>query len=309
MKAINIKKIIVLFAVILSIVSVKAQQDPQYTQYIYNMNIINPAYAGNIDAMSVNFMARSQWVGVDGAPQTLTFNIHSPIGKRVGLGLSIISDKIGPLKEQLATVDFSYTIPTSETANLAFGLKAGFSFVNAPLQFLSTVNEGDVAFANELEKTLPNIGFGMYYYTDRFYISGSVPNVLETFHFDKKNGVVSRASDKVHYFISSGYVLHLSEKIKLKPSTMIKAVSGLPLSIDFSGNVLFNEYIELGLSYRLEESVSVMFNARATKNLRIGYAFDQTLTNFGNYNSGSHEVFVLFDFNLTDDSNKTSRLF
>jgi type IX secretion system PorP/SprF family membrane protein len=309
MKAQQIRKTILLVLVIGLSLSVRGQQDPQYTQYMYNMNLVNPAYAGTFDAMAINFLGRSQWVGIDGAPQTLTFNIHAPVGKRLGLGFSVVGDKIGPLNEQLATADFSYTIPTSETANLAFGIKAGFSFVSAPLQFLSTVNSGDLAFANELEKVLPNIGFGLYYYTDRFYIGASIPNVLETFHFEKSNGAVTRASDQVHYFISSGYVFDLSSTLKFKPSTLVKAVPGAPLSVDLSGNFLFNEKFEAGLSYRLDESVSTMFNVRATKNLRIGYAYDYTLTNLGDFNYGTHEVFVLFDFNFVRDNIKSPRFF
>lgn len=309
MKAINMKKIVGLVAVVFFTVSIKAQQDPQYTQYMYNMNIVNPAYAGSYDALALNFLARTQWVGIDGAPETLTFNIHAPVGKNVGLGFSVISDKIGPLTEQSIFADFSYTLKMSETANLAFGIKAGISNMNAPLSLLETTNPGDQAFANNLNRTLPNFGFGAYYYKEKFYVGLSMPNILKTVHFERSNGAITRATDVVHWFLTSGYVFDISEDVKLKPSTMVKAVPGAPLSIDFSGNVLFSDSFEIGLSYRLDESVSALVNVRAAKNLRIGYAYDYTLTNLGDFNTGSHEIFLLFDFNFVRDKIKSPRFF
>ncbi len=310
MKAIHMKKIITIIAVILFTVSAKAQQDPQYTQYMYNMNIINPAYAGSYDALSLNFLARTQWVGIDGAPQTLTLGAHSPVGKNVGLGLSVIVDKLGPVQEQNLYGDFSYTLNMSDNAKLALGLKAGFTFFNANLSQLQTTNPNDIAFINNnIERVLPNFGVGAYYYTDKFYAGLAIPNLLETFHFEKKGGQVSRASERKHFFLTSGYVFDLSEDLKLKPSVMVKAAEGAPLSIDFSGNVLISEKFELGLSYRLDESVSALVNVRARKNLRIGYAYDYTLTNLGNFNSGSHEIFLLFNFDFERTKIKSPRFF
>ena len=306
---INRLRNLVLFAMLLSGYTIQAQQDPQYTQYLYNMNLINPAYAGSYEAMSVNFLGRAQWLGIEGSPRSIMVNLHTPIAKRLGLGVSVIADKIGPLNEQLATVDFSYTIPVSETANLAFGLKGGISFANASLQFLNTVNGNDDAFANQLNRVLPNVGAGFYYYAKRFYVGASVPNLLQTLHFDRNDGQITNASDKLHYFFTTGYVFDLTRTIKFKPGTLVKAVSGAPLSIDFSGNFLFHERFEIGVNYRLDESVSALFNVRATDNLRIGYAYDYTLTNLGDFNSGSHEIFVLFDFNFIRDNIKSPRFF
>ncbi|QOD60115.1 type IX secretion system membrane protein PorP/SprF [Polaribacter haliotis] len=304
------KKIIVILAVIFFTVSVKAQQDPQYTQYMYNMNIINPAYAGSYDVLSINLLGRSQWVGIDGAPRTLTMGINSPVGKNVGLGLSVIVDEIGPVQEQNVYGDFSYTLKVGENANLALGLKAGFTFFNICLPCLNEVNEGDQAFVNQnANKVMPNIGAGAFYYTDKFYAGLSIPNLLKTFHFDKKGGQISRASETKHFFFTSGYVFDLSNDVKLKPSTMIKAAEGSPLSIDFSGNVLLYDKLEFGLSYRLDESVSALINVRATNTLRIGYAYDYTLTNLGNFNSGSHEIFVLFNFDFERNKIKSPRFF
>jgi len=310
MKAINIKKSIVIVAVLLFTVSAKAQQDPQYTQYMYNMNIINPAYAGSYDVLSLNFLARSQWVGIEGAPNTVTFGMHSPVGKRVGLGLSVIVDEIGPVQEQNVYGDFSYTIQVSENAKLALGLKAGFTFFNANLAQLQLTDNPDRVFVNNnINKVLPNIGFGAFYHTDKFYAGFAIPNLLETFHFEKTGGQISRASENKHYFLNTGYVFDLSDNVKLKPSVMAKAASGAPLSLDFSGNVLFNDKLEFGLSYRLDESVSALFNVRAKDYLRIGYAYDYTLSNLGDFNSGSHEIFLLFNFDFNKDQLKSPRFF
>ncbi|MDX6745709.1 type IX secretion system membrane protein PorP/SprF [Polaribacter sp. PL03] len=304
------KKLIVIIAVVLFAVSAKAQQDPQYTQYMYNMNIINPAYAGSYDALSINLLGRSQWVGIDGAPRTLTMGINSPVGRNVGLGLSVIVDEIGPVEEQNVYGDFSYTIKISETANLALGLKAGFTFFNVCLPCLNTVNENDQAFINQnANKVLPNFGAGAFYYTNKFYAGLSIPNLLQTFHFEKEGGQVTRASERKHFFFTTGYVFDLSDDVKLKPSTMVKAAEGAPLSIDFSGNVSLYDKLEFGLSYRLDESVSALINVRASKSLRVGYAYDYTLSNLGNFNSGSHEVFVLFNFDFERNKIKSPRFF
>ncbi|MCI2229318.1 type IX secretion system membrane protein PorP/SprF [Polaribacter sp. MSW13] len=293
------KKVIIIIAVIIFTVSAKAQQNPQFTQYMYNMNIINPAYAGSYDALSLNFLARTQWVGIDGAPQTLTLGAHSPVGKNVGLGLSVIIDEIGPVQEQNLYGDFSYTINVGNKAKLALGVKAGFTFFNVCLPCLNTAEPDDEAFINQnANKVLPNFGAGAFYYTNNFYLGFSIPNLLETFHFQKKGGQISRASETKHFFLTSGYVFDINQEMKFKPSIMVKAAEGAPLPIDFSGSVFFNEKFELGLSYRLDESLSALANVRVRKNLRIGYAYDYTITNLGNFNSGSHEIFLLFNFDF-----------
>lgn len=311
MNAIQMKKLIIIIAVILFSVSAKAQQDPQYTQYMYNMNIINPAYAGSYDALSLNFLARSQWVGIEGAPQTLTLGAHSPVGKNVGLGLSVIVDKLGPVEEQNIYGDFSYTLNlNNNNAKLAFGIKAGYTFFNLCLPCLNSTNPESSALINRnANKNLPNIGAGIFYNTDKFYAGLSIPNLLETFYFEKSGGQVTRASEVKHFFLTSGYVFDLSYDVKLKPSLMVKAANGAPLSVDFSGNVLFYDKFEFGLSYRLDESVSALVNVRARPNLRIGYAYDYTLTNLGQFNSGSHEVFLLFNFDFERNRIKSPRFF
>jgi type IX secretion system PorP/SprF family membrane protein len=278
---------------LMSLTTVFGQQDPQYTQYMYNMNILNPAYAGSKGIPSIGLLGRTQWVGVEGAPKTVTLAMHAPIGKAVGLGLSVIHDEIGPVKEDNIYADFSYTIFTSGTGRLAFGLKAGVTFMD--VRELRMVDPDPLNIP--IHQTSPNFGAGVYYYTDRFYAGLSAPNFLETKHLEKKGGVVSTASEKMHYFLTSGYVFDVADNLKLKPSTMIKATAGAPLSVDLSLNLLVDERVELGLSHRFDDSISGMIGFQVNDDFRVGYAYDYTTTRFGDYNSGSHEIILLFDFN------------
>ena len=278
---------------LLSVSSIFGQQDAQYTQYMYNMVVINPAYAGSKGVPSIGLLGRTQWVGVDGAPQTATLSFNSPIGKATGLGLSIIHDEIGPVKENNIYADFSYTIFTGEEGRLAFGLKAGVTLLD--IGYLNTVDPDPL---NEpVNQASPNFGAGIYYYNNKFYAGLSAPNFLETRHLETGNGYVSTASEKMHYFLTAGYVFDLSDDLLLKPSTMFKATSGAPLSVDLSLNLLVNQMFEVGLSYRFDDSISGMAGFQVNNDFRIGYAYDYTTSNFGDYNSGSHEIILLFEFN------------
>lgn len=272
-----------------------SQQDAQYTQYMYNMNILNPAYAGSKEnTLSVSLLGRSQWVGIPGAPQTATMSVHSDITDRMGLGLSVYADKIGPINEQFIFADYSYTIPVGYYDNLAFGIKAGVSIVNASLADLLT-NNPDINFTENLATLKPNFGFGAFYYGDNYYLGVSAPNLLKTEYLKKKGDIVTKISKKSHFFITGGYIFDLDYIWRFKPSTMIKATAGAPLSIDLSANFLYDETFELGASYRWDDSISLVFGAYVTDNLRIGYAYDFTFTELNKFNSGSHELILLFD--------------
>ena len=287
------KLLIGIFVLISSISTVFAQQDPQYTQYMYSMNILNPAYAGSRGVTSIGLLGRTQWVGVDGAPQTATLSINGPVGKNVGLGFSVIHDEIGPVKEDNLYADFSYTLNFSGEDKFAFGIKAGATFLN--VREFTTVDQDPLNVPVSL--VAPNFGVGVMYYNDRFYAGLSVPNFIESRYLDTKNGISSSASEKTHYFLTSGYVFDLDENLKLKPSTMLKAAPGAPLSVDLSLNLLIQEKVELGLSHRLDDSISGMVGFNVSQDLRIGYAYDHTTSNFGVFNSGSHEIMILFDLN------------
>lgn len=287
-------KILLGVLILMSITTVFGQQDPQYTQYMYNMNILNPAYAGSKGVGSIGLLGRTQWVSVDGAPQTVTLSAHTPIGNNLGAGLSVIHDEIGPVKEDNIYADISYTINTSETGRLAFGIKAGLTVLD--VRMVDVVDDNDPLNV-PINITKPNFGAGLYYYTDKFYASLSAPNFLETRHLEKEGGVVSSASEKMHFFFTSGYVFDVAHNLKLKPSAMFKAAEGIPLSVDLSLNLLVDEKFEVGLSHRFDDSISGMVGFQVNDDFRIGYAYDHTTSSYGEFNSGSHEIMLLFDFN------------
>jgi len=293
-----VMKKIIIFGILtlLSIHSFYGQQDPQYTQYMYNMNVVNPAYAGSHESLNIGLLYRTQWVGLDGSPETYTLAIDAPVRKNLGVGLSLIADKIGPVKEQNLYVDVSYTINTSEQGKLAFGVKAGFTFFDA---LLSTLDLGDNIpddlFDEDINDTYPNFGAGVYYYTNKFYVGFSMPNMLNQLHVEKTGGVITSAAEKMHYFLTAGYVFDLNKNLKLKPAVFLKGAQGVPLSIDVSANMLFYEKFEVGVSWRADDSVSALANFRVSRSMRIGYAYDYTTTNLGDFNSGSHEIMVLFN--------------
>ena len=295
---------------VLFAVSSNAQQDPQYTQYMYNMNVINPAYAGTTEGLSLGVLYRSQWAGLDGGPTTFTFAGHAPVGKRVGLGVSIIADEIGPVKETNAYVDFSYTIPVTENTKLAFGLKGGFTFhdIGISEDQIDVVDQGDPFFAQNINETTPNIGAGLYLYQpNRFYISASMPNILDAVHLDANGNKIG--SETQHLFAAAGYVFDLSENFKLKPHSILKYAFDAPISFDVNANLFMYDVVEVGVGYRLDDSFTGMVNFLVTPNLRIGYAYDSIQSDLDVVTNSSHEVFLNFDFIFTKKVSRSPRYF
>lgn len=281
------------------------QQDPQYTQYMYNMHVLNPAYAGSEGTLNIGLLGRTQWVGIEGAPKTFTAAINAPVGKRVGLGLSVIADEIGPIKEQNLYADFSYTIPVGSAGNLALGLKGGFTFLSADFTKVLTINPSDPMFNHKIDKKMPNFGAGLFYYTNKYYLGLSVPNMLRTSNISKDGSNV----DIVHGFFTGGYIFDVSDNLKLKPSTMVKATTGAPLSIDLSLNALINNFLELGASWRNSKSISGMLNVKVMRGVRVGYAYDYALSELSKYSSGSHELMLLINISNSRDVMVSPRFF
>ncbi|WP_082577832.1 type IX secretion system membrane protein PorP/SprF [Flavobacterium sp. Root186] len=284
------------------ITSVSAQQDPEYTHYMYNMSVVNPAYATGVPAM-MNFggLYRTQWVGAVGAPKTFTFFGHTAISDKVEAGLSFISDDIGDgvKKENNIYADFAYVLKLGGKNKLSLGLKAGLSSMQTNFNgFKFNDPATDMAFAENINATKPNIGVGAYYFRDNLYVGLSVPNLLKTKYIEEKSGVNAFGSENIHTFLTAGYVFQVNNMWKVKPAFMTKFVKGAPISIDLTANVLYNEKFELGAAYRIDDSVSALFNFNVTPTLRVGYAYDYTLTNLGQFNSGTHEIMLLFDLDL-----------
>ena len=273
------------------------QQDSQYTQYMYNTQTVNPAYAGNRGRLSFNTLYRSQWVGLDGAPKVLTFSVNSPIKERVGAGLSFYNDEIGPSVETNVSADFSYTIPLDDKELfLSFGVKGGFNVLNVDFNKLNPdpnqiINPNDFNIDN---RVFPIIGSGIYLTSkEKWYAGISIPNFLQTKHYDDLT--VSSAKEKMNFYLIAGYVFNLDSNIKFKPATLLKAVSGAPLVIDVSTNFLFYNSLSLGLAYRWDASLSGLAGFMISKDLMIGYAYDWDLNGIQKYTSGSHELFLRFE--------------
>ncbi len=283
-----------------------AQQDAQFTQYMFNTISVNPAYAGSRGVMSIIGLHRSQWVGLDGAPRTQTLSLNTPLGgnNRVGLGISIINDEIGPTDETYFDIDFSYTIPTSDEGRLSFGLKAGGHLLNVDFQRLSQFDIDDPSFENNIDnKFSPNVGVGIYYHTQKFYLGFSAPNLLETDHFDEAATVGSNdsstfiAEERINYYLISGYVFDLSDNVKFKPALLGKLVFGAPLQVDVSANFLLYERLTLGAAYRWSAAFSAMAGFQISDSLMIGFGYDKETTELGRtqFNDGSYEVMLRFE--------------
>ena len=291
-----------------------AQQDPHYTQYMYNMSVMNPAYAGSKENLSMGLLYRKQWVEIEDAPTTGTFFGHSAVGKNVGLGLSVISDKIGPVEENNVYGDFSYTINLGGDHKLAFGVKLGLTFHNVGL--FSDINytlpqQNDPAFSRDITNTYFNFGSGFFYYTNKYYLGLSVPNMLKSTHFDVQRSAeeLQFGTETSHYFLTGGYVFDINQSVKFKPFFMLKSAFSAPTSLDVSTNFLFNEKFELGATYRLEDSFGAMVNYAINPSLRIGYAYDHIVSDLNVTTPSSHEIILLYDLNFPKKVSSSPRFF
>ena len=302
-------KKLTIIAVLLLALKTYGQQDPQYTQYMYNMNIINPAYAGSRENLSFGLLYRNQWTAIDGGPETGTFFGHSPIGNNLGLGLSVIADQIGPVKETNTYVDVSYTLKLGGAHRLAFGVKAGATFhdINLTSSNVSVIDQNDPFFGIGINETTPNFGAGFFYYTDNYYLSLSVPNFLSSVHLDANGNKIG--SETQHYFLTGGYVFNVSPNTELKPSFMLKSAFDAPSSFDINLNARFFKKFEIGASYRLDDSFSGLVNFAVTPSIRLGYAYDAISSDIKAYAPASHEVMLLFDLNFPKKVSRSPRYF
>lgn len=278
-----------------------AQQDAQYTQYMQNTLSINPAYAGSKDVLSFVGLYRSQWAGLDGAPEAYTASIHSPVGKNVGLGLNVTQDEIFITSETYIDAAFSYTLNLSEGRQLAFGLKGGGHLLNIDASKANTgaFNAGDAdTEINIDDKFSPQLGLGIYYYTDSFYLGLSAPNVLQTEHFDEdaaNNNSFATAKENIGLYVMAGQVFDFNTDLKFKPSVLFKAVQGAPLQVDMSANFLLKQKLTLGAAYRLSAAFSAMAGFQITDKIMLGLAYDRETTKLVQFTQGSYEFFLRYE--------------
>jgi len=277
-----------------------AQQDAQYTQYMYNTINVNPAYAGSRGVISIFGLHRTQWVGLDGAPVTNALSLNTPINNsKIGIGLSAINDRIGPTVENTLSVDVSYTVQTSETYKLSFGVKGTGNFFNLDASQLNPLVDNDPSLVN-YNKFTPNIGAGVYFHSDKSYIGVSVPNFIQSNRYNSDN--VAILKERINYYFIAGYVFDLNPNIKFKPALLTKLVTGSPLQVDVSGNFIFYDKFVIGAAYRWDAAVSTLAGFQITDGLYMGYGYDMETTNLRKYNRGSHEVFLRYE--LFNNNNK-----
>ncbi|MFD2826943.1 type IX secretion system membrane protein PorP/SprF [Leeuwenhoekiella polynyae] len=296
----NLSKLLLLLVLLIS-ASGYSQQDPQYTQYMYNPLVINPAYAGNRGVTSIVLLHRSQWVGLDGAPRTQNLSVHSPIGLgKVGMGFSLVNDVLGPARETYFNVDFSYTLETGAEGKFSFGLKGSLDLLDVDFSRTNPFNTNDPFLINIDNKLSPNVGVGVFYHDSKFYAGLSAPQLLQTDHFDRSGSQGAEtfvAEENIHYYGLAGYVFDLNRNVKFKPSTLVKMVAGAPLAVDVNANFMFYDKLTLGASYRWSAALSGLVGFQVNDGLLIGFAYDRETTDLGNatYNNGTYELFLRFE--------------
>ncbi len=282
------------FSLLLLGFALQAQQDAQYTHYMYNTTNINPAYAGSRGVMSLFGLHRAQWLGLDGAPVTNAFSLNTPIREtNLGFGLSVVSDRIGPTNETTFSSDVSYTVPTSDRFSLSFGIKGTLNLFNLDVTKLNPANLGDPQFQDLNQVLTPNFGAGVYFHSDKTYVGFSIPNFFETRRYDDNS--VSITKERMTYYFIGGHVFGITPVVDFKPAFLVKAIEGAPLQLDVSGNFLFYDRFVLGAAWRWNAAMSGLVGFQVSDQLFIGYSYDQETTRLANYNSGSHELFLRFE--------------
>ncbi|QED36799.1 type IX secretion system membrane protein PorP/SprF [Antarcticibacterium arcticum] len=303
------KNFYILIAILFAgLFSTQAQQLPQFTQYMYNTISINPAYAGSRDGLSLTALHRSQWAGISGGPQTQTISVHSPLSnEKVGLGLSVINDKAGYENYTYLYGDFSYTINVSSDVTLAFGLKGGMSYYDLDEDLFAEPSViQDPFFRERFNKWTPNFGAGLYLSAQDWYLGLSAPKLLNNDNNEFSEYV---ALEQVHYYLTGGYVFDLSPNWKLRPTALVKATSGAPLSFDMSGTVIFDEKLYLGATYRIDDAIGAFVDFQIFEPLRIGYGYEYSISDLRPYTSGSHEVILIYEMRFKNTKYKSPRFF
>ncbi len=312
----NLNKLIVMLTVFVAVSITpkqgKAQYDFMFTQYMWNEIAINPAYTGTRDAISLVGLYRNQWVGMKGAPTTKSLSVNAPIYKgKVGLGINYIKDEIGITSNDYLNLSYSYRI-AFKNSNLSFGLSTALATLKEYYSQAATTDPGDTQFQNDSPRTnMPNAGFGVYYYTDRYYIGLSVPRLLKN-QLDVKDNfsVINKFDYKyLHYFITAGTVIAINDGLKFQPSAMFKAVQAAPMELDLTGQLIVKDMFWVGAGWRSGDAISFLTTIYVTPQLRIGYSYDYTLSELSKYSHGTHEICFGYDFSLKAKKIVSPRIF
>ncbi|WP_372774050.1 type IX secretion system membrane protein PorP/SprF [Mangrovibacterium sp.] len=288
-----------LMFVLLSL-SGRAQQDPMYTQYMNNILSINPAYASLGTSLEVMVISRNQWIGIDGAPITQALSAQYPMRNfDTGIGLSFLSDEIGPVHQTGVYFDYSRKLRVGYRSYVSLGLKAGVNFYSTDYSILEYNDSGDPLLGDDvIRKFLPNFGVGTFFYNERLFLGLSAPKLLRNQITDVGYSSQFASKEEIHLFLISGYVFDINRDVKFKPYTLVKYVGSAPISVDLSAHFLFYDRLWLGANWRIGDAVGATLQAFVTKQFKVGYAYDVTATDLNSFNRGTHEVFLSFAFNL-----------
>jgi type IX secretion system PorP/SprF family membrane protein len=312
------KKILVLLTLLFSGYNLKAQQDAMYTQYMFNTLAINPAYAGSRNVISATALFRNQWTGIEGAPKTGTFTIDAPILKdRIGIGFQVISDKLGATSTTNGTQTLSGVFSAAyrikmDVGTLSFGMQGNVSQYKASLTDvpLGSSSSYDPAFANNISKMLLNFGTGVYYNSDKFYIGLSAQDLLPNdLSAENSSGEKLSGKQSLHLFLAAGYVFPVAEDFKLKPSFLVKGVRGAPIQADVNATLWIKDVFGIGAQYRTSADVAALIEVQASPQIRIGYSYDRSTTSLQNFNSGSHEIMLRYEFGFPKGKTLSPRYF
>lgn len=273
------------------------QQDPQYSQYMFNSLAYNPAYAGSRDALSGTFLLRKQWVQLDGAPFTGSVSLHGPSrNERHGFGIALVHDRLGITRQNFLNGSYAFRFPLGP-GRLSLGLQGGISQFQNRYSDVITINPDQINPGVNLSAVLPSAGTGVYFNTERFYLGLSVPNFIAGKYFRYKDQMAQAlaSTQRIHYFGTMGVVIPLGENVEFKPSVVAKYVQNTPFEMDFNASFLFKQRLWLGAGYRTGDALIFMLEYFTPGGLRIGYAYDYTLTQLRQVNTGSHEIMLGFD--------------
>ena len=298
-----------LFLLFVICLEANAQFDPAFTQYMNNEMFINPGYTGARRVLAATIVYRDQWAGITGSPKTQTFSMHTPSRKKCGLGLSIMNESIGISRLTRFNANYAYRIKTSAKAQLSFGLQGGLAQYHQNYNELILVDPVDRHFASDRPSAIaPTAGFGMFYYTNRFYVGFSIPRMIK--NSLTSSGVQNSASPQDwHFYLTSAIVMDVSENFKLKPSIMIRQVSGAPVQAELATHGLLENIFWIGLSYRTGDAISAIAGLQLSPQLRVFYTYDYTLTDLQNYSTGSHEIVISYDFTYKKNRIASPRIF
>lgn len=311
----DMKKIIILSAIALTLTSAKvlAQQDPQFSHYMYNTVSVNPAYAGSRDVLNITGLHRSQWIGLNGAPTSQTLSMNTPLrNKKMGIGLSLVNDRIGPINQTFIYADYSYSVRLTETLRLAFGLKAGINWFQPKISTLETVQANDPSFVNStLESVVkPNFGGGIYLHSEKFYVGASAPRLMQNkFNLGTGNTDTTAVKELRHIFFIAGYILPVTNQLKLKPTVQVKMVENAPISIDGTVEAIIHDRFSLGAGIRIGDCYYGMVGYQFSNQFRAGFAYDYSSTRLQNVNNGTIELMLSYDFLFNNDKLRSPRYF